>query len=73
MSPCRQTVTRRAWPIAAVSAEGLFLAVVFTTVVSVALPTIGSDLRASATDLQWIVDAYVLVVRELAGRWRSDR
>lgn len=54
---------------------GLFLAVLSTTVVSVALPTIGADLQASATDLQWIVDAYVLVYASLlvAGGVLGDR
>ena len=49
----------------AVAAGGLFLAVMSTTVVSVALPTIGRDLHASATDLEWIVDAYVIVYASL--------
>jgi DHA2 family methylenomycin A resistance protein-like MFS transporter len=59
----------------AVAAGGLFLAVLSTTVVSVALPRIGSDLHASATDLQWIVDAYVLVYASLlvAGGVLGDR
>src|ERR1035438_785383 len=54
-----------AWRVLAVVAAGLFLAVLSTTVVSVALPTIGHDLRASATDLEWTVDAYVLVYASL--------
>jgi len=32
-----------------------------TTVLNVALPTLVRDLQASTTQLQWIVDAYVLV------------
>jgi MFS transporter, DHA2 family, methylenomycin A resistance protein len=44
---------------------GLFLAVLSTTLVSVALPTIGRDLHASATDQEWTVDAYVLVYASL--------
>ncbi|MGH3166474.1 MAG: MFS transporter, partial [Trebonia sp.] len=56
---------RHAWAAAVVAAAGLFLAVVSTTVVSVALPTITRDLHASATDLQWVVDAYVLVYASL--------
>jgi DHA2 family methylenomycin A resistance protein-like MFS transporter len=48
-----------------VVAGGLFLAVVSTTVVSVALPTIGRELGASATDREWVVDAYVLVYASL--------
>jgi len=35
------------------------------TVVNVALPNISADLGASASDLQWIVDAYVLVFAAL--------
>jgi len=53
------------WPALAVVAAGLFLAVLSTTVVSVSLPTIGRDLHASATDLEWTVDAYVLVYASL--------
>ena len=53
------------WPALAAVAAGLFLAVLSTTAVSVALPTIGHDLRASATDLEWTVDAYVLVYASL--------
>jgi DHA2 family methylenomycin A resistance protein-like MFS transporter len=61
----QQAAVRRAWGAAAVTSAGLFLAVVSTTVVSVALPTITRDLHASATDLQWVVDAYVLVYASL--------
>ncbi len=53
------------WPTLAVVTAGLFLAVLSTTVVSVALPTIGRDLHASAAGLEWIVDAYVLVYASL--------
>jgi DHA2 family methylenomycin A resistance protein-like MFS transporter len=68
-------VDARGWLTLAVVAGGLFLAVLSTTVVSVALPKIGGDLHASATDLQWIVDAYVLVYASLlvAGGVLGDR
>ncbi len=56
---------RVAWLTLVVVAMGLFLAVVSTTVVSVALPTMGQNLRASPTDLQWVVDAYVVVYASL--------
>ncbi|HEX6676736.1 MAG TPA: DHA2 family efflux MFS transporter permease subunit [Actinomycetes bacterium] len=73
--PRTDAVTRGAWPALAVVAGGQFLAVMSTTVVSVALPTIGEELRAGATDLQWIVDAYVLVYSSLlvAGGVLGDR
>lgn len=46
---------------------GLSLTVISldNTILSVALPSISSDLGASASDLQWIVDAYVLVFAAL--------
>jgi DHA2 family methylenomycin A resistance protein-like MFS transporter len=52
-----------------------FMAVMSTSVVSVALPTIGRDLQASSTGLEWIVDAYVIVYASLlvAGGVLSDR
>jgi MFS transporter, DHA2 family, methylenomycin A resistance protein len=58
-----------------VAAAGQFLAVMSTSVVPVALPTIGRDLHASTTGLEWIVDAYVLVFASLlvAGGVLSDR
>jgi DHA2 family methylenomycin A resistance protein-like MFS transporter len=49
----------------AVVAVGLFLAVMSTTMVSVALPSIGAALDASPTELEWIVDAYVIVYSSL--------
>lgn len=66
---------RGGWATVAAVAGGLFLSVLSSTMVSVALPSIGRDLRASATDLQWIVDAYVLVYASLlvAGGVLGDR
>jgi MFS transporter, DHA2 family, methylenomycin A resistance protein len=63
------------WPTLVVVTAGLFLAVLSTTVVSVALPTIGRELHASATGLEWTVDAYVLVYASLlvAGGTAGDR
>ncbi len=63
------------WPALALVTAGLFLAVLSTTVVSVALPTIGHGLHASAADLEWTVDAYVLVYAGLllAGGVAGDR
>ena len=52
-----------------------FMVVMSTSAVSVALPTIGRDLGASSTSLEWIVDAYVIVFASLlvAGGVLSDR
>jgi EmrB/QacA subfamily drug resistance transporter len=52
--------TRRWWTLA-VLCFSLVVIAVDTTIVNVALPTIQGDLGSSTSDLQWIVDAYVLV------------
>lgn len=43
----------------------LFMAMLDNTVVNVALPTIRVDLGASVSDLQWIIDGYVLAFASL--------
>ncbi|MCU1653963.1 MAG: transporter, partial [Pseudonocardia sp.] len=40
---------------------GYFMVILDVTVVSVALPSIGSDLSVGVTGLQWVVDGYTLV------------
>lgn len=57
------------------AASALFAAVLSTTVVSMARPTIGAQLRAKPSDLQWIIDAYVMVYASLlvAGGVLGDR
>ena len=59
----------------AVLSISLLLSALDTTVLNVALPNIGSHLNASPHQLQWVVDAYVLVYGSLllsAGRF-ADR
>ena len=50
----------RRWYTLAVLCLSLLVIVVDTTIVNVALPTLAKDLHASASGLQWIVDAYTL-------------
>ncbi len=51
----------RRWTILAVLCLSVFVIVVDGTIVNVALPTFVRELSASTSQLQWIVDAYVLV------------
>lgn len=51
----------RRWAILPVLCLSVFLVVVDNTIVNVALPTLSSELGASTSQLQWIVDAYSLV------------
>ena len=52
-----------------------FLINVDTTIVNVAIPTLSRELRASTSDLQWVVDAYNLAFAALilTGGTISDR
>ncbi|MBM9468021.1 MFS transporter [Nakamurella sp. YIM 132084] len=45
--------------------SSVLLVLLDVTVVTVALPSIGTDLAADVSDLQWTVDAYTLVVAAL--------
>ena len=51
---------RRYWALAALCLSLLLIAL-DNTILNVALPTLVRELDASASELQWIVDAYVLV------------
>jgi EmrB/QacA subfamily drug resistance transporter len=51
--------------ILAVCCSSLFIAGVDATIVNVALPSIQVDLHAPVSGLQWVVDAYTLVIGSL--------
>ena len=55
------TAYQRRWWILGVLSLSLLVISLDNTILNVALPSIESDLGASASDLQWIVDSYVLV------------
>jgi EmrB/QacA subfamily drug resistance transporter len=55
---------RRWWALAAVCAA-TFMLLVDVTIVQVALPTVQRDFRATFSDLQWVIDAYALVLSSL--------
>jgi EmrB/QacA subfamily drug resistance transporter len=57
----RPQVRARRWWILGVLILALFGVSLDNTVLNVALPTLAHDLSASASQLQWMVDAYVLV------------
>src|SRR6476646_9691338 len=52
------------WILAA-SIVGSSMAFIDGTVVNVALPVLQSDLKASATAIQWVVEAYLLTLSAL--------
>lgn len=55
----------RRWLVLAVMSLGTLIVFLDLTVVNTALPSISLDLGASTSELQWIVDAYVLALAGL--------
>lgn len=64
MNASIQEDPKRWWALGAI-AFGLFMALLDVTVVNVALPAIQRGLHESYTNLEWIVNAYALVVAVL--------
>ncbi|MFJ7268198.1 MFS transporter [Streptomyces sp. NPDC099050] len=56
---------RRRWTVLAVCALSMFLIGVDTTIVNVGLPAIGRGLGVGTRGLEWVVDAYTLVLASL--------
>src|SRR3974390_3648336 len=54
-------VSRQRWTLGVVCV-GVFMLLIDTTVVSVALPSISRSLKPSFTELQWVIDAYALAL-----------
>src|SRR4051812_31394075 len=51
---------RRAWASLAVLLVGLFMSLLDTTIVNVALPTIRDSINADESTLAWIISGYAL-------------
>lgn len=56
---------RRRWTVLAVCALSMFLVGMDTTIVNVGLPAIGRGLDAGTSSLEWVVDAYTVVLASL--------
>lgn len=55
----------RRWLVLAVMSVGTLIVFLDTTVMNTALPNISTELRASTSELQWVLDSYVLVLAGL--------
>jgi len=64
MAEAQGMSSRQRWTLVLVC-TATFMLLLDITVVSVALPSIQQDLRASLPDLQWVIDAYTLVLAVL--------
>ena len=56
---------RRRYLVLAICCMSLFIVGMDSTIVNVALPSIGRDFHASVSGLQWTIDAYLLVLASL--------
>jgi EmrB/QacA subfamily drug resistance transporter len=57
----RGDIYRRRWWTLAVLSVSLLIIIIDDTIINIAVPTLQRELGASASALQWIVDAYVIV------------
>ena len=63
--PLPELSRQRRYLVLAICCMSLFLVGMDSTVINVALPSIGRDFHAPVSGLQWTVDAYLLVVASL--------
>ncbi len=66
--PVTETVvwgTARAKAVLATTILGSGMAMLDSTIVNIALPSIGAELEASVAGLQWILDGYLLALASL--------
>lgn len=63
------------WIVAAVFVTGMFMDIMDTTIVNVAIPSLARDLHTSASSIEWVVLGYLvsLAVWIPASGWVGDR
>jgi MFS family permease len=74
--PGREALGGKAGPVLALLCLSPFVAVLDTTIMSIALPSIRDDLAFAASDVQWVLTAYSLSfggLLLLAGRVGDSR
>ena len=60
LTDARRRIHDRRWWILIVLSVSLLIVIIDDTIINVAVPTLQRELGASATALQWIVDAYII-------------
>ncbi len=68
-------IPRHVWIISGVAMLGAVMSILDTTIVNVALATLGEDLHASLTSIQWVITGYMLALAAVipVTGWASRR
>ena len=68
-------IPRHVWIISGVAMLGAVMSILDTTIVNVALATLGKDLHSSLANIQWVVTAYMLALAAVipVTGWASRR
>ncbi len=61
-APDDTKIERHVWVISCVVIVGMIMSILDTTIVNVALDTLGRDLHSSISQVQWVVTAYLLAL-----------
>lgn len=61
LEPSEGESYRRRWWTLAILSVSLLIIIIDDTIINVAVPTLQRELGASASALQWVVDAYIVV------------
>ena len=61
-APASDPIPRRVWIISGVAMLGAVMSILDTTIVNVALATLGKELHASLATTQWVVTGYMLAL-----------
>ncbi|HUO73113.1 MAG TPA: MDR family MFS transporter [Solirubrobacteraceae bacterium] len=62
MDPDTNRIDSHVWRISAVVIVGSIMSILDTTIVNVALATLGRDLHATLSEIQWVVTGYMLAL-----------
>lgn len=75
MSEAREPIEAQVWWIGGVVMLGSIMSILDTTIVNVALATLGHDLHGSISSVQWVVTGYMLALAAVipVSGWTAER
>src|SRR5438067_2742901 len=75
MNPETNKIDRHVWRISFVVIIGAIMSILDTTIVNVALATLGRDLHAGISEIQWVVTGYMLALAAVipVTGWAAER